>query len=104
MTDVTNNADKSRYEIVADDQLAGFAEYQLSDGMVAFTHTEVDKAFGGRGLAKILVTQALDDAKEQGLAVQPVCPYVKKVIAENADTYLELVRAEDRDKFDLPKA
>lgn len=101
---VRDNPDKSRYEIYDDDQLAGFTDYQLGSTVIAFTHTEVDEAFAGRGLAKILVTEALNDVRQRGLAVRPFCPYVRRVIAKNPDTYLDLVRAQDRERFDLPPA
>jgi len=102
-TTVHDNPAESRYEIHDDAQLAGFAVYELTGQRIAFTHTEVDKAFGGRGLAKQLVTEALDDARRRGLAVLPFCPYVRKIIAQNAATYLDLVPAEDRERFDLAK-
>ena len=91
---------RSRYEIYDDDQLAGFSDYKLTSTKIAFTHTEVDPAFAGRGLAKQLVTEELDDARRRGLAVLPFCPYVRKVIAQNA-AYLDLVPEKDRERFGL---
>ncbi|NJC72897.1 N-acetyltransferase [Planosporangium thailandense] len=99
---VRDNPAKSRYEVYDDDTLAGFSAYKLTGDTIAFTHTEVDRAFGGRGLARQLVAAELDDARRRGLAVLPFCPYVRKVIAENLDTYLDLVPQEKRDRFDLP--
>ena len=56
MTDitVTRNDDASRYEIRSDGGLAGFAEFELRPGAIRFTHTEIDPAFQGQGLAGIL--------------------------------------------------
>jgi uncharacterized protein len=102
-TTVRDNPAESRYEVYDDDQMAGLAVYKVTGQQIAFTHTEVAPAFGGRGLAKQLVTEALDDARHRGVAVLPFCPYVRKVIAENAGTYLDLVPATDRDRFDLPE-
>ena len=96
---VRDNPAESRYEIYDDDQLAGFSEYKLTGTTMAFTHTEVDRAFARRGLAKQLVTEELDDARRRGLAVLPFCPYVRKVIAQNTATYLDLVPEKDRDRF-----
>ena len=39
-------------------------------------HTEVDEEFGGRGLATILVREALDATRAAGLRIVPVCPMV----------------------------
>ena len=99
-TTVRDNPSESRYEVYEGDQLAGFAVYERNDHQIAFTHTEVAPAFGGRGLAKQLVTEALDDARRRSLGVLPFCPYVRKVIADNA-TFLDLVPETDRDRFGL---
>lgn len=57
-----------------------------SDGAErVFYHTTVDEAYGGRGLASMLVRQAMDRTAEDGLAVAPVCPYVKKWLENHPD-------------------
>jgi predicted GNAT family acetyltransferase len=99
---VRDNPSESRYEIYDDERLAGFSDYKLTANRIAFTHTEVDPAFGGRGLAKQLVTEELDDAHRRSLAVLPFCPYVRKVMSEDPETYLDLVPARDRARFQLP--
>jgi predicted GNAT family acetyltransferase len=98
---VRDNPDRSRYEIYDGEQLVGFAEYKLAGERIAFIHTEVVPAFGGRGLAKRLVTEGLDDARRRGLAVLPFCPFVRSFIAKNADAYLDLVPEKERDRFGL---
>ncbi|WP_256837717.1 GNAT family N-acetyltransferase [Ornithinimicrobium faecis] len=100
---VRDNPEKNRYEIYVDDELAGFGDYKLSQGRIAFTHTEVGKEFSGRGLARKLVADELADARERGLGVLPFCPYVLQVIAKNPDKYLDLVPAEQRARFKLPE-
>ena len=101
MSTVRDNPAEHRYEIYDDEQLVGFAQYRVTQGRIAFTHTEVDPAFGGRGLARRLVDEALGDARRRGLAVLPFCPYVRKVIAENPGQYLDLVPASAHARFDL---
>lgn len=101
-TSVRDNPDADRYEIHVDGQLAGFSEYKLSPGRIAFTHTEIGDAFSGRGLARKLVVDELADARRRDLAVLPFCPYVRKVIARAPDKYLDLVPAKDRERFQLP--
>ncbi len=103
-TTVRDNPTESRYEIHADEKLAGFSAYKLGKTQIAFTHTEIDPAYGGRGLGKQLVAEELDDARRRGLAVLPFCPYVRKFIAQNAELYLDLVPGKDRDRFGLPLA
>ncbi len=82
MTDisVTRNDDASRYEIRTDEVLAGFAEYDKKHGQIRFTHTEVDPAFQGQGLAGKLAKAALTDAAATGDAIVPLCPYIAKYL------------------------
>ncbi|MEV0069489.1 GNAT family N-acetyltransferase [Amycolatopsis sp. NPDC050768] len=75
-TRVVRNDEKHRYEVYADDQLAGFTQYLLRDNQTVFTHTEIDKAFGGRGLGTTLATYALDDVVANGGVIVPVCPFI----------------------------
>jgi uncharacterized protein len=82
MTDitVTRNDDASRYEIRTDDQLAGFAAFETKHGQIRFTHTEIDPAFQGQGLAGKLAEAALTDAAATGDAIVPLCPYIAKYL------------------------
>ncbi|MBW8762786.1 MAG: N-acetyltransferase [Microbacterium sp.] len=79
-TTVTRNDDASRYEITVGDVLAGFAEFDLRPGAIRFTHTEIDPAFQGRGLAGVLAKAALTDAASSGDAIVPLCPYIAKYL------------------------
>ncbi|WP_444960536.1 GNAT family N-acetyltransferase [Nocardiopsis sp. M1B1] len=89
-TDVVDVQDRKRYEIRVDGEVAGFAEYILTGDMVTFTHTEIDPAHEGRGLGGTLVRGALDDVRPRGLAVLPLCPFVKGWIQRHPD-YADLV-------------
>ncbi|WP_243229158.1 GNAT family N-acetyltransferase [Microbacterium sp. CIAB417] len=82
MTDtaVTRNDEASRYEIRLGDTLAGFAEFERRPGEIRFTHTEVDPAFQGKGLAGVLASAALADASASGDTIVPYCPYIAKYL------------------------
>ncbi len=83
---ITDNPEKKRYEIVQDGTLAGFAEYMLSDGLITFTHTEIDPAFEGQGIGSQLVRHALDDVRARGdRSVLPLCPFVKGWMARHPE-------------------
>ncbi|MGN8026701.1 GNAT family N-acetyltransferase [Microbacterium sp. 22242] len=73
---VTLNEAASRYEISSDGALAGFAEFRRRPGEILFTHTEVDPAFQGQGLAAKLAAAALADAVAIGDTIVPYCPYI----------------------------
>lgn len=102
-TVIRDNPEQRRYEILVDDRLAGFSEYKIGRDRIAFLHTEVLDEFAGRGLARRLVDEELGDSRRRGMAVLPFCPYVRRVIAQNPDRYLDLVPASQRARFDLPR-
>lgn len=84
--EVTNNTEANRYEIRVDGTLAGFAEYMLSNGLITFTHTEIEPAFEGKGVGSTLVKEALDDVRAVGeRRVLPLCPFVKAYILRHPD-------------------
>jgi hypothetical protein len=89
---VADRPDRRRYEIELEGELAGFLTYGLDDGagVITHRHTEIDPAFGGRGLGSQLVRFALDDARDRGLAVKPLCPFVSAFIERHPE-YSELL-------------
>jgi predicted GNAT family acetyltransferase len=97
---VTDNPERSRYELHDGDTLVGFSEYHLHDGQFAFLHTQVDPDFGGHGYGGVLVRASLDDARERGITVLPYCPFVRGWIGKHPE-YVELVPEAERAKFDL---
>jgi len=97
---VTDNPDESRFEIRADGQLAGFAQYHLRGSHIAFTHTETDDRFRGHGLASQLIRASLDAARARHLAVLPYCPFTRSWIEEHPE-YADLVPADRRAQFGL---
>ena len=83
---VTRNDEQTRYEARVDGELAGFAEYQLTDILVVFTHTEVDGTFEGQGVGSALARYALDDVRDQGTRrVLAICPFIKGWIDRHPD-------------------
>ena len=97
---VVEDAERFRFEVFSGDQLAGFAEYQRGSHEIAFTHTEIDRAFEGRGLGTLLLREALDAVRAEGLAVLPYCPFVRSFIAQHPE-YLDLVPEARREAFAL---
>jgi predicted GNAT family acetyltransferase len=84
--EVRNNAEQNRYEAWLDGEVAGFAEYGLSDHAIVFTHTEVADRFEGKGVGSALARGALDDVRAQGdRDVVPLCPFIKGWIAKHPD-------------------
>ncbi|MGW5525076.1 GNAT family N-acetyltransferase [Gordonia sp. NPDC003950] len=86
---VSHNPDARRYEIHAEGRLAGFTNYRdrPDDGGAerVFFHTEVSDEFAGRGLATILVREALDASRDAGFTIVGVCPLVAAFLKKNPD-------------------
>jgi hypothetical protein len=99
-TEVRDNSADRRFEIWADEELAGFTTYVLRSRSISFLHTELEPRFQGRGLGQELVAAALRSARERGLEVLPFCPYVRGFIAKHPE-FLDLVPEQDRPRFDL---
>ena len=74
--EIRKNEDAHRYEAYIDGERVGFAEYQLTDQLVVFTHTEVEDECEGMGVGSALARAALDDVRRdghaQGAAAVPV--------------------------------
>ena len=99
---VADAAGQQRFEARIDGKLAGYTAYRKSrrQGLVAFTHTEVEDEFSGKGVGGELVRHALDAAREDGLAVLPFCPFVNGYISKHPE-YLDLVPESHREEFGL---
>ncbi|GIH49064.1 GNAT family N-acetyltransferase [Microbispora rosea] len=98
---VVDNPSASRYEIIVDGVVAGFAQYRLRDGSMVFPHTEVRDEFEGRGLGSRLIGGALDGARAAGLRVVPLCSFVAWYIQRHPE-YRDLVDDDYRDLVDTP--
>ena len=75
-TQVTENAEARRFEAHVDGVLAGFADYRDAEAVRSFVHTEVDPAFGGRGIGSTLVDEALRTTIAAGKRILPQCSFV----------------------------
>ena len=71
---VSDNPEHRRFEINLGDSLA-IAEYNLPQGMIMFTHTEVPPGHEGKGIGTALIKAGLAAARERGLKVIPICPF-----------------------------
>ncbi|NIJ21459.1 hypothetical protein FHS95_003162 [Sphingomonas naasensis] len=84
MSDVSNNEERSRYELVEQGHTA-FAAYEIDGEVITFTHTVVPPSLQGMGIASRLILAALTDARARGLKVRPQCPFVAAYIAKHPE-------------------
>lgn len=81
---VQHEPEQSRYSATVDGQQA-VADYQRQGNVIAFTHTEVPAAIGGRGVASALARRALDDARQMGAQVVPSCQFFARFMDEHPE-------------------
>ena len=96
---VVDAPDRLRFEISVDGELAGFAQYVRKGGRLVFVHTEIDPRFEGRGLGSKLAAGALDQARQAGEPIVPLCPFIASYIAKHPD-YDDLVDHELLARFE----
>lgn len=73
---VEDNPDRKRFEGYLGDDLVGVVEYLPLEGKIIASHTEVLEAFEGQGIGSRLVAAMLEQLRDEGRLVQPLCPYV----------------------------
>ncbi|HUJ05670.1 MAG TPA: GNAT family N-acetyltransferase [Streptosporangiaceae bacterium] len=81
---VTDNHEKSRFELTADGQAAELVYRRRADRLV-LVHTEVPEALGGHGIGGVLVQAAVDRAIAEHLTVVPLCPFARSWLERHAD-------------------
>ena len=90
---VVESPERHRYEAFLGEELAGFAVYELREGIIDFVHTEVDDAFEGHGVGSALARGALDDVRRDGTRkVVATCPFIEQWIEHHED-YTDLLEA-----------
>jgi uncharacterized protein len=85
VTEVRDNAEQSRYELLEDGKLLGVADYRVQGDKLAFPHTEIVPGRRNQGLGHQLVKGALDDVRRRGVKVVPYCWFVAEFIQDNPE-------------------
>jgi predicted GNAT family acetyltransferase len=88
--------DRGRYHLLVDGVEAGELDYRMVDGRRVFTHTGVRDEYEGQGLAGQLAERVLTDARAEGLAIIPQCPYVRGYLERHPE-HADLV---DQERWD----
>jgi uncharacterized protein len=83
--ETTVTAEEGRYTIAVEGKTVGLADFADRGDQRVFYHTEIDPSYGGRGLATILVEEALTAARNDGKRVVPVCSMVVTVLKKHPE-------------------
>lgn len=92
--EIVHIPERSRYAVLVDGEVAGFTlAKEGADGVLLFSHTEVDDAYEGQGLASKLVAGALDDVRASGRRIEVTCEYVLGFLEKHPE-YQDLLAEE----------
>jgi len=81
------NTDKNGFfKAIEDYNEGGVMTYVWAGpGKFIIDHTEVEKAYAGKGIGKQLVLEAVKYARENHAKILPLCPYAKSVFDKNPE-------------------
>ena len=77
---VSDATELDRFEAHLDGVLCGTLTYINKRERLALIHTEVLPAFEGKGVGSAITRFALDSARERGLKVIVMCPFVRSYL------------------------
>ncbi len=83
--ETTVSAADGKYTIAVEGETVGLAAVADRGEQRVFYHTEVDEQFGGRGLATILIDEALQATRADGKRVVAVCPTVASFVKKHPE-------------------
>ena len=83
--EVINNEAEKRFEAKLPDGQYAFVEYMRAKKNIIFTHTEVPREYEGMGIANRLAYVVMEYAKDNGLMVQALCPFVKLYVTKHKE-------------------
>jgi uncharacterized protein len=83
--ETTVSLQDGKYTIAVEGKQVGLADFADRGDQRVFYHTEIDPAYGGRGLATILVEEALTAARDEGKRIVPVCSMIGTVLKKHPE-------------------
>jgi len=82
--EIRHETDRSRF--VAETQFGEAVLDYMRDGKrIVFTHTGVPPEIEGKGIGTALAKAGLDHARDEGLVVKPMCPFVAAFVKRNPE-------------------
>jgi predicted GNAT family acetyltransferase len=85
-----NDKGRGSFFISAGDEQIAFMEIGISENTLTAYHTEVSPAAEGKGLAKKLLSRMVAYAREHGLKVNPLCPFVNAQFKRHPEEYADI--------------
>ncbi|WP_134088613.1 GNAT family N-acetyltransferase [Olivibacter sp. XZL3] len=84
---VLSDSNQGEVQLFSNESKAGIMEISVGDGKLTVYHTEVNPEYEGRGFAKVLLEELASYARENGLKIVPLCPYVYAQFQRHPEVY-----------------
>src|SRR5690606_12682137 len=81
---------RGEVELFSDGKKAGKMDISVSGDKLTVYHTEVNTAYEGRGFAKLLLNKLVSYAREKGLMIVPLYPYVHTQFKRHPQEYTDV--------------
>lgn len=87
---VFNDNGYGEVQLFSNDIKAGEMVISINHAKLVVYHTEVRPEYEGQGFAKLLLDQLVGYARENGLKIIPLCPYVYAQFRRHATLYADI--------------
>ena len=85
-TEVTYNENNGYFYVEVDGNKEAKMTFVFGDDdTMTINHTEVDPGFNGKGFGKKMFDKAVAFAREKGLKIVPLCPFVKSIFDKTSE-------------------
>lgn len=82
---------KGSFYVMGDDKPLAEMTYTIANNkLMIIQHTEVDDVLQGKHAGHELIDAGVSYAREKGLKIFPLCPFVKSVFEKNEDKYKDV--------------
>lgn len=86
----TDESGKGAFVVMEGEERLGEMEIAITENTLTVFHTEVQPKAEGKGLAKQLLSAMVSYAREKGLQVVPLCPYVHAQFRRHPEAYADV--------------
>ena len=87
---IIDKDDRKAFVIEDDGQIVAEMEVTMALSTLTVHHTNVDDKLKGQGVAQRLLARMASYARENGLKVIPLCPYVHAQFKRHPDQYSDI--------------
>ena len=85
-----NKFDQGVFVIEENHELKAELRFVFINKKVIAYHTEVSEEYRGQGLAQKLLGRLVDQARENKMKIIPLCPFISKIFAKDAEAYKDV--------------